>query len=515
MKKIRLVLIIILVSLFAIVNLAGAQYGGYYLGTVYQVANPNNHVVSVSISYFDSSGNHIGANRTISNLPPGGSELIRVPVQETSLPSGMYSAVVGSSDDIQVIVNQEYYPVGNVNSPVPPFASYEGISDDAIGKSVYLTTVAYNYFNYYTDMVIMNTGDSTATVTIKYYPGDVNGVPTGSAFQEVVQIPASASLFHSQKSMSQLGAPSASGKFANRFLGTALLTSDKDIAVVVNEHNPSAYKLMSFNGVTAGATKVMVPSHMRGYYGYYTATQILNLSTTKMACVRLTYTPDTTRSTRLDGQPATPVTVEKTIKPMVGLQRYDGATASAAQSDLLDFSQFYGTLLVESITNSICSTAQELAVQVNTESIATGSSQSGAIMGIAANKATTALSLPNILSNYYGYYTSTQIMNIEDFPVTCTVKYTSGPKSAVPNFSKTYTHNIPANSVIDLYEGTSGRIRGDINTDRAWCASGACRFLGSAQVTCTGRVVSFTNEEKDINGKDSMYSWNDFNITPP
>ena len=209
------------------------------------------------------------------------------------------------------------------------------------------------------------------------------------------------------------------------------------------------------------------------------------------------------------------------IDPLMSALRYDGTTATDDQSDLDDdipFTRFYGALAIESVTGTYgettCATAVPVAVQINTESIPTGSSQGGSTLGSDVNMATTSVSLPIILSDFYTYYTSTQILNLTGAEITCEVTYTSGPESSVPGHTATYTHTIPANSLIDLYEGTGGGERGDINTDAQWCASGACRFLGAAVVTCDGDIVSFTNEERNINLKDSMYSWNDFNVLP-
>jgi hypothetical protein len=278
---------------------------------------------------------------------------------------------------------------------------------------------------------------------------------------------------------------------------------------------------MTYNGISQGSQKMAVPVHMRGYYGYYTATSVLNLDDTDPACVKFTYTPDPARSVRSNGGSPAVVEVVHVIDPLVSVLRYDGPTATDDQSDLDDtiaYSRFYGGLMVESVTgtygSTTCTTAADIAVQVNTESIPSGSSQGGSILGSDVGTATNSITLPIILSDFYGYYTSAQILNLTDGDLTCTVTYTSGPESAVPNHTKAYPHTIPANGLIDLYEGTSGGQRGDINTDSEWCAGSSCRFLGAAKITCNGAIVSFTNEERDINNKDSMYSWNDFGIAP-
>jgi len=485
---------------------------------VYQVVNPGTDPVDVNIAYYDQTGT-IAATRIIEDLAGGASQLVRVPSQETDLGSGLYSAVLSSEGQIQVIVNQELYPDGNTTSPEPPFASYAGVSNGS--TTVYLTAVMYNYFNYYTDLYIMNVGSSAATIDIEYFPGEQSGIVTGTyLLEEDISIPAYSSIMHSQETMSALGAPTGSS-FTDRFLGSAKITSDQPLAVVVNQHNTNSYKLMTYNGISEGSTEMAVPVHMRGYWGYYTATTVLNLDETEPACVKFTYTPDAARSVRTDGLAPEAVEVVHVIDPLISLMRYDGPPATDDQSDLDDdvaYDKFYGGLMIESVTGTFgdttCSTASEIAVQVNTESIATGSSQGGSILGSDVATATNSATLPIILSGFHQYYTSTQLLNLTDGMLTCDVTYTSGPESSVPNHSKLYTHTIPANGLIDLYEGESGGKRGDINTDPEWCSGGECLFLGSAKVECDGPIVSFTNEERNINYKDSMYSWNDFSLVP-
>jgi hypothetical protein len=45
---------------------------------------------------------------------------------------------------------------------------------------------------------------------------------------------------------------------------------------VVNQHNPDASKLMTYNGFTGGAQTVYAPSYMRGYNNYYTTLLVAN-----------------------------------------------------------------------------------------------------------------------------------------------------------------------------------------------------------------------------------------------
>jgi len=520
MKKFRVALSLVLLGILLITTLTSAQYTGFSWGTAYNVVNTGTTNSTIQIEYYNSSGvKQDAATRTYTGVKPGESRLVIQPKDDTSLASGVYSAVISSNDTITAIVNQELYPSGSLN-PAPPFSSYSGESEGA--RSVFLPSILYNWYDYYTEFFVMNVDPAggDATVNIYYTPG-VSGSTTQGAKgvkEEGVKIKQYASITRSQKTMTSLGA-NIGGQ--PRFLGSALITSDKDIVVVVNEHNVTQYKLMTSNGFAGSYTKYAVPIVMRGYYGYYSAITVANASSTKKACVNLTYTPDTTKSKLTSGS-AGSFTVKHVLSPNSSVLRYDGPGAADAQSDLDDspvYSQFYGSMVAESVVDAAngCTTAAPIAVVINTEAVSTGDDQSGSFNGVPFDKSTNTLIAPVILADYYGYYTNMVVQNTTNTKATCTIKYTSAPGSSV-SASKSYTHTLPANGSFTVYEGRKGGQEiGDINHDTAWRnAKGEKLFIGAATVTCVSSasasvkvpVVGFVNEEKDVLNRDSMYSFN-------
>lgn len=515
-KRSVLTIVTMVILTLLLASLAQAQYANPWW-TTYQVVNMGNAPANIVIDYYDTNGNvQAAARKTFNNVPVGGSVLVVQYKDDPNLSSGRYSAVISADQPIAAITNQETAPAGGTSyTPGPPFSTYSGQSSG--GTKVILPAVMYNWYGYYTEIFIMNVGTGPANdVDITYIPGKMdigNGLEnTGASGVTDLNntIPQFASLHKSQQNMTQLGAPS--GSFTGRFLGSAVITADQPIIAVVNQHNTGAYKLMTYNGFTGGATKVAAPSYMRNYYGYYTTLLVANPSATATAHVTVTYTPDTSQTYYNEMEPGStigPVAVTYDILPQTALTRYDGPGASDGQSDLDDppraYRKFFGSVLVESDI--------DVVVQVNVEALADGDGQAGSYNGIPVGEATQDVVAPVILADFYGYYTTLVVQNTTNTASTCVITYTSdNTYSAVKNQSKPYTHNLPAGGSFTVYEGRKGGLEiGDINHDTFWRASGQRQFIGAATIHCGVPVVAFVNEESDIPKRDSMYTMNTFN----
>jgi hypothetical protein len=513
--KVRISLAIAILMALLLTSIAFAQYTGYSWVTAYQVVNTGDVPADITISYFDTSGDEVvAARKTFNDVPAGASQLVVQFTDDPNLPSGRYSVVISADQPVAAITNQQLIADGSTSyTPTTPFSTYSGT--DVGSTSVTLPAVMYNWYNYFTEIFIMNIGAGDATdVDIEYIPGELSGEPTGASgvTDDDNAIPQYASLHKSQETMTSLGAPS--GTFAGRFLGSAIITSDEPIIAVVNQHNPSDYKLMTYNGFsdTAGATAVSVPNYMRNYFGYYTTLLVANPSDTVSATVQLTYTPAETAPGQdynvCDPAPCAPVTATHVIPPGGSVTRYDGATASDAQSDLDDdpnFVTFFGPVAISS--------DQPVVAQINIEAVATGPAQAGSYNGIPSASATGDVVVPVILADFYGYYTTLIVQNATGTAGSCDVTYTSDTVySSNPGASKTYTHPLPANGAFTVYEGRAGGVEnGDINADSFWESGGNRYFIGAAVIDCDVNVVAFVNEEADIAGQDSMYTMNTFN----
>lgn len=499
-----------------IVSTSSAQYSGFSWGTTYQIVNIGSGATDISVRYYDSAGaEDADAARTFTDVNAGASVKVIQVRDDTSLGNGSYSALVSAGQPVAAIVNQELYPVGST-SPQPPFSSYSGITPEQSGNEVFLPVAMYNYYTYYTEIIIMNTEGSDATgITIDYYPTTVNGTVMGNQVLNVAvdTLKPNQSITVSQKEMSQLGI---------RFLGSAVVDSpNAKVAVVVNQHSPTNYKLMTYNGFVQGTTKAYIPNHMRGYFGYYNSLTIANPNSSS-ACVRLTYSPSGSYNVVSSGSVGS-VSVDYKIDGYKNLNRYDGPTASDNQSDLDDsnvYTRFFGSVTIESITSSTTVTgcpasALPIVAITNGESISGSNldSQSGSFNGISNSDATTKLASPMIYSGFYGYYTSTVVQNTTNIETSCTFTYTSDSvESTIKNRTEAYVATLPANGIINIYEGTKGGARGHINTDTDWSNGTYARFNGSVVIECGQPVVGYANLEADILMKDSMYSFNLVNL---
>jgi hypothetical protein len=493
---------LVLLLALVLVPAASAQYseGSWY--TSYQIQNLGTSAADVTVTYYDATGTAITGPTFM--IDAGGS-VVWTQWDDVGLPDGQYSAVIESTEEIAVIANQQLLPNGATGfTPIAPFSSYSGATGGA--TQVTLPVIMYNWYGYYTEFYVQNAGSGDANVTVTYYPGEMNGETSGAAgVTESAVIPQFASKGFSQQAMPALGAPS--GTWAGRFLGSAVVTGDQPLVVVVNQHVVASHKLFTYNGFSGGSTSIGTPVYMRGYFGYYASLTIGNPSTTTTANVTLTYTADSTYS----NPPSQTVVANHSIAPGTALVRYDGPTATDAQSDLDDtpsFTRFFGAVKIESDI--------PVVVIVNQESTTAAGAQSGTYNGSPLGDATTKISVPLVQADFYGYYTSLTIQNTTGTAANISIEYTSDATfSAVPGATKAYSHVIPANGSLNVYEGRKGGLEiGDINSDTFWRDGTNKRFIGSAIITSDQDIIAFVNEEKDVSGMDTMYTYNAFNIAP-
>lgn len=485
--------------MLALAPLAFAQYSSPWY-SVYQVQNLGTGSASITVQYFDDAGNEVtAAQKNFTNVSAGSSVTVVQYTDDPDLGTGEFSAVISSDQPVVAVANLQISPSTGGYNPGPPFASYSGADSGA--TEVTLPAIMYNYYGWYTEFYVMNVGSATATnVDITYYPGDQGASGVTDLDNTISQYQ---SAKFSQEDMTSLGDSST-----ERFIGSAVISSDQAVVVVVNQHAPSDYKLLTYNGFGSGATGLLAPNYMRGHYGYYATLAIGNPSLSTTANVTITYTADTTYSTP---NPGATVVANHTIDPGKSLVRHDGPTATDAQSDLDDataFDLFFGAVKIESDISVVA--------MVNIEAEASGAAQGGTYNAISADEATTKISIPIIMADYYDYYTSATIQNASGSAGTVYITYTSdGTYSTVKSTSKTYSHSIDANGSVNIYEGHAGGLSiGDINSDTLWESGGSRRFLGSAVVISTLPIVCFVNEELDVDGQDSMYTYNAFNVSP-
>ena len=471
-----------------------------------------------SVSYYDQNGVKQTYEPTY-NIPPGGSKTITI-AMESLLDAGRYSAVLSSDKPVASIVNQQQGLSGSTSS-YPVFSSYSGIGSTEAASTVTLPSIMYNWYGYYTEVYIQNTTETPATnIVMTYNPTSIGSCATGATGQSDLvatvgtPLAANTASLVSQSAKSNLGAPSvpACASYNGRFLGSATITADQPIAVVVNQKVPN--KLFTYNGFTLNGAKLLVPAYLRNYYGYYASLTISNPNASDVT-VNLTYRSDPIFSNPVN----TTVNASHLIPAGKSITLYDGASATSVNSDLTTLfpspsGKFFGTVVIESTDPLL-----PVVALVNQESTLAAGNQAGSYNAFVSSEGGTRLNAPLIQSNFYGFYTSLTIMTVDGGEANVRITYTSDDTySSNKNVTKSYDLTTTG-GFLNRYEGpTASAAQSDVLDDAFWTGGGTHRFIGSAtiEVLSGSSVVAYVNSEsssvQNASTMDTLYSYNAIKI---
>ena len=179
---------------------------GYVTGMGF--ANPNPTATTVTVTYYDTSGNPVGSQPV--PIAANGNASLFQGAAGTSV--RMASAVIKSIQPIVMTVNE--------SGPNQASGTYVGIASGS--QSVALPVMANGYAGFVTGTTIFNAGIGAATLTLTYLDG--NGQAVGD-FQTTTLAPnASYGLYQG----------AASQGLASNYFGTALITSNQPLIVTTN-----------------------------------------------------------------------------------------------------------------------------------------------------------------------------------------------------------------------------------------------------------------------------------------
>ncbi|MFN8496264.1 MAG: hypothetical protein U0641_00245 [Anaerolineae bacterium] len=501
--------------LVAVVSVAAYAQGTLKEYTGYQVMNLatcSGCDAHVRVDYYGSTG---GAPVKSQNLTiaPGASANVQQK-SETDLAAGVYSAVLSSDQPIAAVVGQiESDPSTSSLVYQAPFSDYTGIS--AGSTTVSLPSMEVNWFGIDSLARIQNVGDAPATVTVQYKAASIGGVlagaPTIAAKTYTVPKYAAMTLDPTQDAASLVA---SSGSFANRFFGSAVVTSDQPLAAIANETDVTKRTKFTYNGFgdADAGTELLAPGIFWQWFGTFTSLAIAN-PTSGTCTGTITYTGGA--NSQLvgggNGEGQTKL-VNFTLAPGESRTAYEGA---AGQSDLADkFQRFGGGARITS--------ACKLVAKVNQTQYSTnadGQIPSGSFNALPTATLTTKVAVPLIQADFYGYYTSLTCANADvSNAASVNITYTSDTLSAKPNLTASVAHTIPAGGTIIVYEAQQNGALADINkTSSPWFTNGTARFNGSAFVTSTGaqKVACVVNEVgSSVKPGDNMNSYNGVNVNP-
>ena len=178
------------------------------------------------------------------------------------------SAVVVSSEDVSVVVETKSSSQAYAYNGITPAS---GDPAFRTGRTIYTPLSIARYGNWRTTLVVQNAGSSYADVAITYRN------PSGS----------SRGTFHSYDiPPNGVRTLDANAHLASSFTGSAIVTSDQEIAVIVRESDGGMGG--TYNGGSAGATTTYVPLVLKGYSDWTTGFQIQNVDS-QGATASITY----------------------------------------------------------------------------------------------------------------------------------------------------------------------------------------------------------------------------------
>ena len=249
---------------------AAAAADGPWSSTIY-VSNPHASSTTVSIVFYDESGNQDASYDVSGGLPAHGSAVIDISAVGGLDSTWWGSAVVQSDSQLAAAVALR------VNSNTDR-EIYSGFTQ--ANTTAYMPAVA-NAYGQLSTLAVQNTSGSPATVSASYISS--NGMGNKSFG---FTVPAYASKFLVSNSNNGVGGPS----LPSGWLGSASFTSSGGEIVVLN-HQPytDSPKAVAYEGVSQGYTKIYYPTALQKVYTakFTTFYAIQNVGTTT-ANVRMT-----------------------------------------------------------------------------------------------------------------------------------------------------------------------------------------------------------------------------------
>jgi hypothetical protein len=483
--------------------------------TSYQVANLGAAATTIHVDYYAADGT-VARAVDYADVPAGGSVTVQQSL-ESELADGQYSAVISAGEPIAAVANQQLGTDGSGTS-IPPFSSYSGAREGA--TEIMLPSIMYNWFGYYTELVIQNVGDASAVdISIEYFPTTYAGCLAGATgeTESVPSIPQYAGTTVSQVENLDLGASGLTDDctvFNGRFLGSAKITSSEPIVAIVNQHVQD--KLFTYNSFAGGTDTLLLPAYMRDYYGYYVALVVANPGGVT-ATVTITYTNGDQGST-----PGDVVVGTHSVPAGENITIYDGPgdavtdlspTYPNGDGGCATGTCFFGSAMISS--------DQPVVAIVNQEALPATGAQAGTYNGMSTAEGSSKVSVPLFQANFYGYYTSLTIMTVDGGEAVLDITYTSDSTySSVQGHSKTYARTT-VNGFLNISPGGGATLPppDDIYNDPEWQDTAGNRlFIGSAiiEVVSGSNVVAFVNSESSTapgaSSTDSMYTYNAFPI---
>lgn len=360
---------------------------------------------TISIQFFDGNGNEIvDALYNPEPLDPNGAVSIYVPALIDGLPPGQFSAVVSSDQPVLASVNTA--STGSINPPWTAFA-YDGFDPSQAGANLFFPGNYRNYYGFYSEIVIQNAGNETATLKGTFK--SANGTTIAANVAMGALEPNAAKTFP-MTTFTQLPSGNINGLFG------VSVTSDESVPLVgiANIWRASPAATASYSGFTAGTSVLYPPGLYNNYYGFASALTVQNVHPSETANYTITYSGGHT--------------VVDSLVPGAAKAYYQPADTALPSGNT-------NGLFAARVDATSGSVVGLVSVSVLSP---VGTFGSYNVPGTAAEE----VNVSSILSDYYGYFTGLTVQNTDATPTDVTITYATGQ-------SRTFT-DVPGGGAIPI-----------------------------------------------------------------
>jgi phosphotransferase system HPr-like phosphotransfer protein len=387
MKSLKIAVLLALALVLVVIIPASAQLGDTDTSS-FTIQNISATDATISVTFVGSDGTEYtptDLGNSITNpftlAPSAARQIVVSQIPSTELPSGSYSVVISS--DVEVVAQAGLAGAGSTHFQ----GAYTGFSSGA--TTMYIPTVAYNFFGWYSMISVQNLGTAAAdvTVTISCTGGSAAGA---TATLSTTDLPVNASYTWALKNVLPTGL--TAGDTCD---GSAVVTSDQPVVAVNNQNNPttgnaSLGSTNSFEGSVAGSDVVYVGGLSKNFFGWRSALTIQALGASIDTNVTIDYAGTTWDSDTCHLTAAAP---SCKLIMTTDAAKADGRYAATITSD--DSTQL---LAVAGSTND--------GGTLNGHPV----SLSNAVVGVASG--TNTVAIPNIAKGYFGFKSAITCQNV-------------------------------------------------------------------------------------------------------
>ncbi len=433
----------------------GTSIPGQWQSSI-NLQNPGTTASTVSIQFFDANGGLITTYDVQGGLAANAAVSIFVPAQVAGLAAGQYSAVVVSDQPVLASVN-----TASTNANTGPWTAfgYEGMDGAGAAATLYFPGLYKGYYNFDSEIVIQNADATAATLTARFYNRqgqEIANIAMGT-------LAPNASRTFPTTSLTQL----PSGNDAGVFGAVVTSTEGRNLVGIanINRTAPTA-ATASYNAFTNGSSTLFAPALYKGYYGFSSALSLQAVG--GPASGTITYSNGATQSFNLAANAAE--------------EFYQPNNASLPSGDTAGV-----------FSAKVTATSGNVVGLVSLD--VPGGRRGATLVGSFASynvptAASSSVNIPNVLSDYYGYFSAVTVQNTSSSATNITITYAGGQ-------TRTFS-NVPANGTINIIHlNNTGDVLPDAtSTSAVVSSSNGAPLVAVIQHNTDANVIGY-NAAKD------------------